>query len=330
MPTGKIREDVVRESLQYFQSIHHKAENALRMWSNSQDSITQHIQNLSKDELRDCLTYVIQDLHKQRIPLKDIKYLFYWMLREGGQRLEGELQKFTRQNSSLSTVEALAGFLTELFIQTKVYYESFNWNSIEGTCRERIKRGLDAKGGTEFESIVRESLRQCLAAVQGQHSKFPVRHIHIYPKARLLKGFLGSMTYDVVMDYVTTDKSEHRIVVPCKGRATMGGGHAAIFTRDLITSSLNIKVKPPEVEAFSPPFVVAIVIAEQWGEGERTFLESWFCDSVIFHSANIREIVQEGDLPQSVTDELHAVIEKILLGMIQPKYLTLEKMVSTS
>jgi hypothetical protein len=70
---------------------------------------------------------------------------------------------------------------------------------------------------------------------------------------------------------------------------------------------------------------VPVVIAEQWGETERQFLEAWFCDAVVFCAANLREIVRTGDLPSGFKNDLKSALESILRGTKEPFYLGLRK-----
>jgi hypothetical protein len=134
------------------------------------------------------------------------------------------------------------------------------------------------------------------------------------------------MTYDVVVDVSFRDKSTVRIVIPCKGRGTTGGGHAAIFTRDLVASSLNLKMVSEVGEKPAPVFITPVVVAEQWGESERQFLEQWFCDAIIFYAANLRDIVEAGDLPFALKDNLKSAFESIFRGTKTAFYLNLRKL----
>jgi hypothetical protein len=263
-------------------------------------------------------------LIREGIPRRDIQYLFYWMIREGGQRLDGELKAWGKKYG-VSSSEAFPKFIAEFYMKERERYESYNWNSIEGTCRERVKRGLNAKGGIDFETLIRNAVSDAINDVMDKKPDLPVERADIHPKACRLKGFLGEMTYDVVVDLSFEDKSTARIVIPCKGRGTTGGGHAAIFTRDLVASSLNLKILGKVAEKPAPLFIVPVVIAEQWGESERQFLEAWFCDVVVFCAANLRDIVKTGDLPTAFKNDLKAALESILRGEKEPFYLNLRK-----
>jgi hypothetical protein len=111
-------------------------------------------------------------LLKEGIPRRDLEYLFYWMIREGGQQLDVELKAFGKKRG-ISSIEALPRFIADFYIKERGRYESFDWNSIEGTCRERVKRGLNAKGGVDFETIIRNAVSEAIDEVIRKNVDLP-------------------------------------------------------------------------------------------------------------------------------------------------------------
>ncbi len=302
-------------------------EKAFQFYNKDEKPLTWFIKNLEMEQLERSVQHSVEHLLKEGIPRRDLQYLFYWMIREGGQRLDGELKAFGKKYRTASA-EAFPRFIADFYIKERVRYESFDWNSIEGTCRERVKRGLNAKGGVDFEALIRNAVSEAIDTVIKENVDLPVEKVDVQPMVCRLRGFLGEMTYDAVVDVSFRDGSATRIVIPCKGRGTTGGGHAAIFTRDLVASSLNLKIPSELEEKPAPLFIVPVVIAEQWGELERQFLEAWFCDVVIFCADNLRDIVKAGDLPSAFKNDLKSVFESILQRIKEPFYLNLRKVIA--
>lgn len=72
---------------------------------------------------------------------------------------------------------------------------------------------------------------------------------------------IGNDTADVHVTFIGKGKSKNReLFIPVKSRETQGGGHAHLFSRDIITAIDNIKnVKPDSL-------IAVVIVAENWVE----------------------------------------------------------------
>ena len=63
--------------------------------------------------------------------------------------------------------------------------------------------------------------------------------------------------------------------MPVKTRETEGGGHAHLFTRDIISAITEIK------KELTKPHLIVVIIAENWAPDELTIIDSSI--DIIFH-----------------------------------------------
>lgn len=248
-----------------------------------------------------------------------VRYLLYWLLREGGQRLDGEIRSFKKASAIDDRKTADARFLARLIEQERERYGDFSWTAIEGTVRERHKRGLDAKGGIRFQDIVRGHVKEVLEGLPEEEMAYDV--LELEEKSRRIQGSFGEMDYDVVIDLRDRASGERlEVLLPCKGRGTTGGGHSSIFTRDVMLSALNVKMNID-----NPPYIVPLVVAESWRREERDFLEENFCDGIVYVRSNQRTVVENGKLPEETIDELREVFLALLSGELPRFALSLSR-----
>jgi len=272
--------------------------------------LTTCIRQMSENELKrvilECLSKPPKDLKVFNMgSRKAIRYVFYWMLREGGQRLEDEIKRY-RKERNISRIEADSRVLSRYFIERRNLY-TFEWIAIEQIARQRFQRGMDARIGIKLTNIIRNFIKK-LKVIKEYKLK-------VSEKGLKIKGILGELEYDIVI--LKEDKPY--IVIMCKGRTTMGGGHSLIFTRDLAASALNLKATD------RPPAMLAIVVAEKWSIDQIRRLEELFYEKVIFIEANEREIVDKGKLPNNIEVIISTVLRDIIEGKIRIKKLELKR-----
>ena len=213
-------------------------------------------------------------------------YFLAWLLRDAAsQRLQpllGTVPGTTPVERRTYLLNEVRKFVAPLFPQ----HENWEWPAVSEVMLSRLEGSRRALKGTLFEGFVRQNLEQLIRA-----HELPLRVV-------ASQVAIDDETYDVQVDgeYGT-------ILIPVKTRETMGGGHSALFTRDIFKSIL--------VATGNGYICVPIVIAESWG-GDLEALES---EAYIYVQANPNQIITiEPILAQKIEEEILPLLRGIALG----------------
>jgi len=106
---------------------------------------------------------------------------------------------------------------------------------------------------------------------------------------------------------------ERRILVPVKTRETEGGGHAHLFTRDIMSAINAARANSPS------DFVVAVIVAANWAMREADTVRASVDYAAVFDLSPNDFQVFDAEQQQS----LSAFVAAILDGKIEPKGLVL-------
>lgn len=137
----------------------------------------------------------------------------------------------------------------------------WDWTAVSEVIIDRLEGSRRAIKGTLFEAIVRTKLSELFISRRLQ-LKIGNSEIHI-----------DGETYDV-----SVVGAKGQILMPVKTRETMGGGHAALFTRDIHKSIASAKKGGYRC--------LPVVIAESWA-GNLDTLE---CEDYIYINRNPNQI----------------------------------------
>ena len=188
-------------------------------------------------------------------------YFLAWLLRDAAtQRLQPLLKNVpgeTPVERKTYLLNEVRKFVEPLFPEAG----SWEWPAISEIMLARLEGSRRALKGTLFEGIIRRNLRDIIQT----------HGLHLVVDNKQVK--IGDETYDV---QVTGDNGT--VLLPVKTRETMGGGHSALFTRDIFKSIL--------VATENGYRCVPVVIAESWG-GD---LESLKSELYIYIQANPNQI----------------------------------------
>jgi hypothetical protein len=234
-------------------------------------------------------------------------YFFGWLVRDAPkQRLEPLLQRIVRASQRPKAdveIEALAALL----VKYRSLLKTFAWEAMREIVIDRLEGSRRSIIGHERESVVRTALLTALQHYYAAHTDYGVYASVEMPAGQVR---IGNETYDVSANLKDRDGNVvRRIVVPVKTRETEGGGHAHLFTRDII-SAINA------VRAHSPgDFVVAVIVARNWSSREAEGVRQRVDHAANFDlSPNTFQTFDE-DEQQS----LNAFIADVLAGRVVPK-----------
>lgn len=187
-------------------------------------------------------------------------YFFAWMIRDAPQQRLAPLISRMRKLEKIDKVIAETDTLVELIFEYKSYVRSFDWLIVREVVIDRLEGSRRSIKGHHVESSVRTALItafQNYFAIYGGYGKY--RKVNIADKQ--IK--IDNHTVDVSAELVPKDNGPKEILLmPIKTRETEGGGHAHIFTRDIIAAVRELK---EDVHRYH---MTAVIIARNWSISE--------------------------------------------------------------
>ena len=117
---------------------------------------------------------------------------------------------------------------------------------------------------------------------------------------------LGIHTFDLSVKLVLDGKNERLLLIPIKTRETEGGGHAHLFSRDVVTAVTETR------EIVADSVICLIIIAKNWSPREIESIEGLI--DTVFHfdvNPNIFSGFDDGNQVK-----LNLFIQEILDGKI--------------
>lgn len=183
-------------------------------------------------------------------------YFFAWMIRDAPQQRLAPLISRMRKMEKIDKVIAETDSLVELIFEYKSYVKSFDWLTVREVVIDRLEGSRRSIKGHHLETSVRTALItafQNYFAIYGNYGKY--KKVNIADKQ--IK--IGNHTVDVSAELFPRDnKPKETLLIPIKTRETEGGGHAHIFTRDIIAAVRELK---EDVHRYH---ITAVIIARNW------------------------------------------------------------------
>ena len=200
-------------------------------------------------------------------------YFFAWIIRDAPQQRLAPLISRMRKLEDIDKVIAETDTLVELIFEYKPYVRSFEWLTVREVIIDRLEGSRRSIKGHKVEASVRTALItsfQNYFAIYGNYGKY--KKIEIATKQ--IK--IGNHTVDVSAKLVSKDGSSNEaLLMPIKTRETEGGGHAHIFTRDIIAALSDLK-KDKNIY-----HMTAVIVAQNWSASELGNIDDQI--DLIFH-----------------------------------------------
>ncbi len=187
-------------------------------------------------------------------------YFFAWMIRDAPQQRLAPLISRMQKLESLEKLVAETDTLVELMIEYRSRVRSFDWLTVREVVIDRLEGSRRSIKGHHGEASVRTALVtafQNYFSINGNYGKY--RKISIANKQ--IK--IGSHTVDISAKLIPQDGGPtETLLMPIKTRETEGGGHAHIFTRDVIAAIRALQ------EDKNKYYMVAVIVALNWSLSE--------------------------------------------------------------
>jgi hypothetical protein len=195
------------------------------------------------------------------------------MIRDAPQQRLSPLISRMRKLENIDKVIAETDTLVELIFEYKSYVRSFDWLTVREVVIDRLEGSRRSIKGHHVEASVRTALItafQNYFAIYGGYGNY--RKVNIAD----IQIKIDNHTVDVSAVVVPKDNGPKEILLmPIKTRETEGGGHAHIFTRDIIAAVRELK------EDAHRYHITAVIIARNWSLSELGNIDDQI--DLIFH-----------------------------------------------
>ncbi len=200
-------------------------------------------------------------------------YFFAWIIRDAPQQRLAPLISRMQKLDDVEKITAETDALVVLIIEYKSYVKSFDWITVREVVIDRLEGSRRSIKGHNIESSVRTALVtafQNYFAIYGNYGKY--KTIKIADKQIKIRNH----TVDVSAELCPRNGTENEtILMPIKTRETEGGGHAHIFTRDIIAAIRELK------EDTNKYHMTAVIIARNWSPAELINIDDQI--NMVFH-----------------------------------------------
>jgi hypothetical protein len=229
-------------------------------------------------------------------------YFFSWIIRDAPQQRLAPLIARMRKLKKIEKIIAETDSLVALIYEYRINIKTFDWPTVREIIIDRLEGSRRSIKGHLLEANVRTALITAIQyyfSVYGNYGQF--RKVEIAPKQ--IK--IGNHTIDVSIElfHKNSDKSVF-LLIPIKTRETEGGGHAHIFTRDIMAAIHDLDSEKNKYR------VASVIIAQNWSLSEIENIDKKM--DVVFHfNMNPNNFHGFDDKSQI---KLNKYIEKILNG----------------
>lgn len=250
------------------------------------DSLDQILRTASLNDIKRGIAVCYEASGEDNLPLlfdgvgrtyphaKACYYFFSWIIRDAPQqRLAPLITRITKM-SKRARAEVKVHVLASLICKYRRNVKTFSWEPIREIIIDRLEGSRRSIRGHEKETVVRTAL---IAAIQGFYKRYS--NYGVYAGVQILdkQVTIGKETIDVSARLFNEQKEvSHRILVPVKTRETEGGGHAHLFTRDIMSAINAARVDNPN------NYLIAVIVAKNWSEREAQLIREKVDHAVIF------------------------------------------------
>ena len=240
--------------------------------------------NASKEELRDIILSSYREKEENRPFLFDgigrvyphtkaCFYFFAWIIRDAPQQRLSPLISRMRKLENIDKIVAETDALVELIFEYKSYVKSFEWLTVREVIIDRLEGSRRSIKGHKIEANIRAALLtafQNYFAIYGNYGK--------YKKVKIANKQIkiGNHTVDISAELFPKEgEKKATLLIPIKSRETEGGGHAHLFTRDIIAAVNELNNDEEKYH------ISAVIIARNWSVSELEHISNQM--DLIFH-----------------------------------------------
>jgi hypothetical protein len=236
----------------------HKGLDSILMTANKDDLTA--IIRACYDESEESRPFLFDGIGRIYPHAKACFYFFAWLIRDAPQQRLAPLIARMRKLEALDKITAETDTLVELILEYRSIVPSFDWLVVREVILDRLEGSRRSIKGHHLEASARMALVtafQNYFAIHGNYGKY--RKVTIATK----QIRIGNHTVDISAHLLPMGGGPPEIILmPIKTRETEGGGHAHIFTRDLIAAIRELKADQNKYH------MVVVIVALNWSVSE--------------------------------------------------------------
>ena len=230
---------------------------------------------------------------------KAIFFFFAWIIRDAPQQRLAPL--IAKMSNAFSKEQLQEDSLAELIVKYRHDVKSFSWESIREVFIDRLEGSRRSLKGHAIETGVRTSVMTAIQTYYRSHLNYG-----IYKRVILSDGQakIGMDSADIYLELEKYSGEMEHLYIPVKSRETEGGGHAHLFTRDIVSAVNNIQSIDNKAR------FAAVVVAENWDSKELNNISDMI--DMVFHFDMNPNVFQEFD--EDSQRLLNQYIQKVFDG----------------
>jgi hypothetical protein len=289
-------------------------ENKIKIQTGSHKDLNEILYNLSEDQLKLALLACINSTDESKPFLFDgigrvyqhpkaCFYFFAWIIRDAPQQRLAPLISRMRSLDTVSKLDAEVDTLAKLIFEYRDNVKSFSWVTVREVFIDRLEGSRRSINGHALETLCRTALITAFQTYYKTHSNYGIYKTIDIADSQVK---LGIHTFDLSVKLVLDGKNERLLLIPIKTRETEGGGHAHLFSRDVVTAVTETR------EIVADSVICLIIIAKNWSPREIESIEGLI--DTVFHfdvNPNIFSGFDDGNQVK-----LNLFIQEILDGKI--------------
>ncbi|MDR2842006.1 MAG: hypothetical protein LBV52_02270 [Spirochaetaceae bacterium] len=247
-------------------------------------SLSEILFSSNKEQIKEIITASFSDKQEEKPLLFDgigrvyehtqaCFYFFAWLIRDAPHQRLAPLISRMQKTDNVQKIIAETDTLVELIYQYRDIVKTFEWQTIREVIIDRLEGSRRSISGHKIEAYVRTSL---VAAIQHYYSIY--NNYGRFKKISIADNQIkiGRDTIDVSAQLFSKNSGIiENILILVKTRETEGGGHAHLFTRDIMSAITEVKIN------IQTPHLVVVIIAENWSSEELVTIDNTI--DIIFH-----------------------------------------------
>lgn len=241
----------------------------------------------------DVIPLLVDGIGRSYSHSKACYYFLSWMARDAPQqRLQPLLGKMQESGRRVKPIDSQSKSLARLFFQYREVIQDFTWPTVREVVMDRLEGSRRSLKGHAIEVFTRTALVSSFQSyLEGNGDYGRYRKVSIAETQVTVHGH----TFDSSAVLERPNGSKRLLLVPVKTRETQGGGHAHLFTRDVVTAVTETKIEVPDA------LICLVIVAQHWSDREIAGLGGKL-DLVVHFNENPNAFVGFGPTEQRQLD----------------------------
>ena len=251
-------------------------ENKMKICTGSHKDLDDILHEATEQQLKQCILACFNAMDESKPFLFDgigrtyphakaCFYFFAWIIRDAPQQRLAPLITRMRNLDKVTKLEAEVDTLVRLIYEYRENVRSFSWITVREIIIDRLEGSRRSIKGHKLEILCRMALITAFQTYYQTHNNYGTyKNIEISES----QVKLALHTFDLHVKLFSNKQAERLLLIPIKTRETEGGGHAHLFSRDVVTAVADTR------EVLNNSIICLIIIAKNWSSREIESIEN--------------------------------------------------------